>query len=41
MFEAEKKPAINGEPYCAGLHQLGTPYPLRVPRQNARRGHEN
>jgi hypothetical protein len=40
MFEAEKKPAINGELYCAGLH-LGTPYPLRVPRQNARRGHEN
>jgi hypothetical protein len=31
MFEAEKKPAINGEPYYAGLHQLGTPYPLRVP----------
>lgn len=30
MFEAEKKPAINGEPYYAGLHQLGTPYPLRV-----------
>ena len=25
------KPAINGEPYYAGLHQLGTPYPLRVP----------
>jgi hypothetical protein len=31
MFEAESKPAINGEPYYAGLHQLGTPYPLRVP----------
>lgn len=31
MFEAERKPAINGEPYYAGLHQLGTPYPLRVP----------
>lgn len=32
IFEAEpKKPAINGEPYYAGLHQLGTPYPLRVP----------
>jgi hypothetical protein len=30
MFEAERKPAINGEPYYAGLHQLGTPYPLRV-----------
>ena len=31
IFEAEpKKPAINGEPYYAGLHQLGTPYPLRV-----------
>ena len=31
VFEAEpKKPAINGEPYYAGLHQLGTPYPLRV-----------
>ncbi len=30
MFHAEKKPAINGEPYYAGLHQLGTPYPLRV-----------
>jgi hypothetical protein len=29
-FEAERKPAINGEPYYAGLHQLGTPYPLRV-----------
>ena len=26
-----KKPALNGEPYYAGLHQLGTPYPLRVP----------
>ena len=25
-----KKPALNGEPYYAGLHQLGTPYPLRV-----------
>ncbi len=25
------RPAINGEPYYAGLHQLGTPYPLRVP----------
>ena len=23
------KPALNGEPYYAGLHQLGTPYPLR------------
>jgi hypothetical protein len=31
MFETERKPAINGEPYYAGLHQLGTPYPLRVP----------
>jgi hypothetical protein len=31
VFEAEKKPAFNGEPYYAGLHQLGTPYPLRVP----------
>ncbi|HHY50204.1 MAG TPA: DUF4038 domain-containing protein [Alphaproteobacteria bacterium] len=31
MFEAERKPAINGEPYYAGLHQLGAPYPLRVP----------
>jgi hypothetical protein len=32
IFEAEpRKPAINGEPYYAGLHQLGTPYPLRVP----------
>jgi hypothetical protein len=31
IFETEKKPAINGEPYYAGLHQLGTPYPLRVP----------
>jgi hypothetical protein len=31
MFGAERKPAINGEPYYAGLHQLGTPYPLRVP----------
>ncbi len=32
IFQAEpKKPAINGEPYYAGLHQLGTPYPLRVP----------
>lgn len=30
MFYAETKPAINGEPYYAGLHQLGTPYPLRV-----------
>jgi hypothetical protein len=31
IFEAEpRKPAINGEPYYAGLHQLGTPYPLRV-----------
>lgn len=28
---APTKPAINGEPYYAGLHQLGTPYPLRVP----------
>ena len=26
-----KKPALNGEPYYAGLHQLGEPYPLRVP----------
>ena len=26
-----KKPAINGEPYYAGLHALGEPYPLRVP----------
>ena len=26
-----KRPALNGEPYYAGLHQLGTPYPLRVP----------
>ena len=32
IFEADPpKPAINGEPYYAGLHQLGTPYPLRVP----------
>jgi hypothetical protein len=31
IFHAERKPAINGEPYYAGLHQLGTPYPLRVP----------
>jgi len=32
MFNARPtKPAINGEPYYAGLHQLGTPYPLRVP----------
>ena len=31
IFQAERKPAINGEPYYAGLHQLGTPYPLRVP----------
>jgi hypothetical protein len=31
IHETEKKPAINGEPYYAGLHQLGTPYPLRVP----------
>jgi hypothetical protein len=31
MHETERKPAINGEPYYAGLHQLGTPYPLRVP----------
>jgi len=32
IFNAEPtKPAINGEPYYAGLHQLGTPYPLRVP----------
>lgn len=30
-FRAERKPALNGEPYYAGLHQLGTPYPLRVP----------
>ncbi|GHA13824.1 hypothetical protein GCM10007989_05570 [Devosia pacifica] len=30
MFQAEHKPAINGEPYYAGLHQLGEPYPLRV-----------
>ncbi|WP_164854797.1 DUF4038 domain-containing protein [Devosia sp. 1566] len=31
IFETERKPAINGEPYYAGLHQLGQPYPLRVP----------
>jgi hypothetical protein len=31
MFQRERKPAINGEPYYAGLHQLGQPYPLRVP----------
>jgi hypothetical protein len=31
IHQTEKKPAINGEPYYAGLHQLGTPYPLRVP----------
>ncbi|WP_375599108.1 DUF4038 domain-containing protein [Devosia sp. Naph2] len=31
IFNAERKPAINGEPYYAGLHQLGQPYPLRVP----------
>lgn len=31
IFERERKPAINGEPYYAGLHQLGAPYPLRVP----------
>jgi hypothetical protein len=24
------KPALNGEPYYAGLHELGEPYPLRV-----------
>ncbi|GGA50152.1 apiosidase-like domain-containing protein [Pelagibacterium lentulum] len=30
MFQAERKPAINGEPYYAGLHQLGQPYALRV-----------
>ncbi|MEO9229627.1 MAG: DUF5060 domain-containing protein [Devosia sp.] len=30
IFERERKPAINGEPYYAGLHQLGEPYPLRV-----------
>jgi hypothetical protein len=30
IFAREKKPAINGEPYYAGLHQLGAPYPLRV-----------
>lgn len=31
IFESEPaRPAINGEPYYAGLHQLGTPYPLRV-----------
>lgn len=31
IFQADPpKPAINGEPYYAGLHQLGTPYPLRV-----------
>ncbi len=30
IFETEEKPAINGEPYYAGLHQLGTPYALRV-----------
>jgi hypothetical protein len=31
IFEAAPaKPAINGEPYYAGLNQLGTPYPLRV-----------
>jgi hypothetical protein len=30
MFATERKPAINGEPYYAGLHQLGEPYPLRV-----------
>jgi len=24
------KPALNGEPYYAGLHQLGTPYALRT-----------
>lgn len=31
IFQREHKPAINGEPYYAGLHQLGEPYPLRVP----------
>ena len=31
IFRTERKPAINGEPYYAGLHQLGQPYPLRVP----------
>ena len=31
IHETERKPAINGEPYYAGLHQLGDPYPLRVP----------
>lgn len=31
IFAAEPaRPAINGEPYYAGLHQLGTPYPLRT-----------
>jgi hypothetical protein len=30
IFQHERKPAINGEPYYAGLHQLGEPYPLRV-----------
>lgn len=31
IFNAEPaKPAINGEPYYAGLHQLGDPYPLRT-----------
>lgn len=31
IFQSEPvKPAINGEPYYAGLHQLGDPYPLRT-----------
>lgn len=30
IYQSERKPAINGEPYYAGLHQLGEPYPLRV-----------
>jgi hypothetical protein len=30
MHRAERKPALNGEPYYAGLHQLGQPYRLRT-----------
>lgn len=29
------RPALNGEPYYAGLHQLGTPYPLRCEPDSA------
>ncbi len=30
IHRSERKPALNGEPYYAGLHQLGTPYRLRT-----------